>query len=347
MAFDSVPWFVEGGAQHSADVARLLAHIATGGKEGILATEDMRVMPLTTPGASVRVMPGACTIINRALGGDKQSYVGRSSTETELAVPASGSGGPRTHLVIARVENPYISGEPWGPPGDVEDGPYIFPRLIPDVPIATRSVHELNLGFSAITLARITVPTNTATITGSMVTDLRGVTGGGTGGPQPPDDGGDDDNDEEDPVVVCPPGPGDDGDNNNGDPCTNTNTVYFNWPANAVTTVKIPKWATHADVDIVIPSVKIRSGSLGGFLRLQIAGVAQSQQSFKCDWPGNTCRQDLRLQYTDLPIPTNIRGTKQQFRLQAQVNVGFLLGLLLCTPSTRVCFKIKFKCKAT
>lgn len=347
MAFDSVPWFVEGGAQHSADVARLLAHIATGGKEGILATTDLRIMPLTTPGASVRVMPGACTILNRSLGGENQSYVGRSATETELAVPASGSGGPRTHLVIARVENPYISGEPWGPPVDVEDGPYIFPRLIPDVPIATKTVHELGLGYSAITLARITVPTNTSTVTGSMITDLRGVTGGGTGGSQPPDGGGDDDNDEEDPVIVCPPGPGDDGNNDNGDPCGHTNTVFFNWPANAVQTIKIPKWATHADVDIIIPCVKVRNGSLGGFLRLLIAGVAQSNQNFKCDWPGNTCRQDLHLTYTNLPIAANIRGTSQQFRLQAQVSVGFLLGLLLATPSTKVCFKIKFKQKAT
>lgn len=351
MAFDSVPWFVEGGAQHSAEVARLLAHIATGGKEGILNSTDLRVQALAVPSTSIRVLPGACTIINRALGGENQSYVGRAATETVVDVPASGSSGPRTHLVVARVENPFISGEPWGPAPDLEDGPYIYPRLIADVPISTKSVHELNLGYSAITLARITVPTNTATITNSMITDLRGIANGGTGGSQPPDTGtpgGDGDPDEGDPVVVCPGGGGDDGDNDTGDPCSYTATNYFNWPPTAVWNLAIPAWATHADVLIEIQNAKVRHGRLTGWLRLLLAGLAQAEQSFACESPGGgTNRQTIPLTYTNLSIPANLRGTTIQWRLQAKCNAGFLVGIICATPSTKVKVTVKFKQKAT
>lgn len=345
MAFDSVPWFVEGGAQHSAEVARLLAHIATGGKEGILNSTDLRVQALSVPATQIRVMPGACTIINRSLGGENQSYVARAATETDINVPASGSSGPRTHLVIARVENPFISGEPWGPAPDLEDGPYIYARLIPDVPISTKSVLELNLGYSAITLARVTVPANTATITNSMITDLRGMANVGTGGSQPPAGGttGDPgDPDQGDPVIVCPGGSGDDGDNDNGDPMDYTDTTFINWPFNAVWNLAIPAWATTADIDIIIQNVQVRHGSIGGLIRLLLAGIAAANQTFKVDWPGGTCRQDIHLTYTGFPIAANLRGTTQQWRLQAQATVGYLAGILLATPSTRAKVSIHF-----
>lgn len=345
MSFDPVPWFVEGGAQHSAEVARLLCYFATGGREGVLNSTDMRVLAQSVPGTTVRVMPGACVIRNRSLGGENQSYVARIATEDgTIAIPAAGSGGPRTHLVVARVENPFISGEPWGPAPDLESGPYIYPRVIPDVPIATVSVHDLALGYTAINLARITVPTSTATITQAMITDLRGLANPATG-PQPPDTGtggGDGDCDEQDPVIVCPGGGGDDGDNDTGDPLTSTDTTYINWPFNAAWNLAIPAWATHADITIEVQNAQIRHGSIGGFIRLLLAGIAQAEQSWKCDWPGATSRQHIPITYSNLAIPSSIRGTTIQWRLQGRCGSGFT-GRVLATPSTRVKVTVKFK----
>ena len=58
MSFDSVPWFVGGGALHSPEVARLLAHAATSGAAGVVTPADLAVSALPVPGASVRVAVG-------------------------------------------------------------------------------------------------------------------------------------------------------------------------------------------------------------------------------------------------------------------------------------------------
>lgn len=346
MAFDSVPWFVEGGAEHSAEVARTLAYLATGGAEGIINSADLRVQALAVPGEGVRVLAGAGVIRNRALGGANQSYIIRASEETEVETNPTTSSGTRSDLVIARVENPHISGEPWQQPSDVRVGPYVRPVVIEGVPAATRSVHELNMGYSAITLARIDFPASTGTVTAAMITDLRSVANPSTG-PQPPpgsDDGGGE-CDEPGPIVTCP-GSGDDGDNDDGEHCDHTQTDYFNWPNQAVWNIKIPSWATHADITIEITNVQVRLGSLGGYIRLLIGGIAMPEARWRCDWPNATTRQSIVQTRRDVAIPSNLRGQTVQWRIQSKCLPGFLIGMLLATQSTHVKMTIKFKQKA-
>jgi hypothetical protein len=327
MPMDPVPWLVEGGAHHSAEVARLLAHVATGGQEGVLAATDLRCLALSTPGSTVRVMPGACVIRNRALSSEQQSYMGRCSVEDDtLAIPASGSAGARTHLVIVRVENTYISGEPWAAPPDVEDGPYIYPRVLQDVPIGTRSVHELGLAYSAITLSRITVPANTATITGSMLTDLRSVVNPLTGpaGPQGP---------------AGPPGEGEDvdeitekqyfavkshvGDATTDDLAGATGSTWYNWPVAADWIVSIPTWATGADIALTVSGLRQQNGGLWGLSRMQIGNGAANTPGVYYDyttdgvingWTGHTMTAA-----GSVDIPSSVRGKATRFRAQAQI----------------------------
>lgn len=194
MGHEPVPWAIGGGAQMSATVARLLAYLGGGGEtEGVAAPTSCAVAAMPTPGASVRVAPGPYLIRNRALAGDYQDYVGMVRSQDVVNVTATSSAGPRSDLVVIRVENPFISGEPWQVPTDVANGPYVFTRVIENVPADTTSVHALNLGYTAITLARIDIPASTATITDAMITDLRTVVnpGTGTGGQPPPGGGGD------------------------------------------------------------------------------------------------------------------------------------------------------------
>ena len=327
MPFDPVPWLVEGGAHHSAEVARLLAHIATGGQEGVLGAFDLRVLALSTPGTNLRVMPGACSIKNRALASENQTYLGRMMVEEDgVAIPASGSSGPRTHLIIARVENPYISGEPWAAPPDVEDGPYIYARVISDVPSSTRSVHELGLAFTAITLARITVPANTATVTQSMITDLRSVVNPLTGpaGPQGP---------------AGPPGEGEDGDETTekqyfdvkshvGDTSTDdldgsSGSTWYNWPDAADWIISVPTWATGSDIALTLSGLRQREGGLWGLLRLQIGNGATNTAGVYYDytsdgeiegWTGHTM-----VAAGSVTIPSSVRGKATRFRAQAQI----------------------------
>jgi hypothetical protein len=175
MSWDSVPWFIGGGAQHSPEVARLLAYAATSGAEGIVSPGDLKVQALSVPGASVRVMPGAGLVLNRATGGTSQSYVARNPIEDVVAIAATGSGAGRSDLIVAQIEDPFMPGEPWQDPVDPTVGPYVYTRVISNVPAGTTRLQDVPgySGRSAITLARVDIPASTGTITGAMIKDLR------------------------------------------------------------------------------------------------------------------------------------------------------------------------------
>lgn len=177
MALEGVPLYIGGDtAQHNADVSRVLPFAAFNGNEGIVRPTHHKVHELSTPGTSVNVDPGACAIIARAPGQLAQSYVWAFPTAKQLAVPPSDSSGSRHHLVIIRVEDPYDGSGKWPVPSDEVNGPYIYVRLIEDVPAGTTDIHNLEgtLGvMSAITLARIDVPTSESTIINDYITHLR------------------------------------------------------------------------------------------------------------------------------------------------------------------------------
>lgn len=160
---------------HSPEVARVLAYAATNGNEGIITASDLKVTATGTPSGSVQVAVGAGVIRNRAVGGSLQSYIGRMPTGDTVAVSPTTSSGKRSDLVVLQVEDPYMSGEPWQAPTDPTVGPYVFLRVIPNVPAGTTDLHNVSgyAGRSAITLARIDIPVSTATITNAMITDLR------------------------------------------------------------------------------------------------------------------------------------------------------------------------------
>ncbi|MFD0044749.1 hypothetical protein ACFVGV_06115 [Pseudarthrobacter scleromae] len=177
MAWDSVPWFVGGGAQHSPEVARLMAYASTNGAEGIVTPGDLKVTALAVPGGSVNVAPGAALIRNRATGGNSQTYVARNPVEDTVGIAPTGSGSGRTDLIVAQIEDPFMAGEPWQDPADPTVGPYIFTRVIPNVPANTTRLQDVPgySGRSAITLARVDIPASTGTITAAMITDLRAL----------------------------------------------------------------------------------------------------------------------------------------------------------------------------
>ena len=339
---DGVPWAIGGGSEIDAEIGRLIAWKALNGQEGIFTAGDLHVDPLVVPGASIRVSPGACGILNRALGARSEAYIGRLPSEDVIGINPTGGGSGRSDLVIARVENPYISGEPWAAPSDVAHGPYIFTRVIENVAPTVKSVHSLNLGYSAITLARVDIPPSTGTIIASYVKDLRTLVNQGTGGTQPPVDGGD--GDDGGPVVVCPGGTGDDGDNDDGDKLPVTQTTLVAWPFTAAINVDIPVWANFADIDIEIQNVQVRSGSLFGFLRMILGGLALSEQPFAANWPGATCRQHIPLHYANTPIPAAIRGTTQAWHLEARMLAAIGgSGKLISTKSTKIKYAVTFK----
>lgn len=160
MAFDSVPWFIGGQAEHSAESARNLAWNATQGRTGIARPSDLSVRAQSTPAASVRVNVGGGAIESTYAGAGQQSYMVRSPSVTDVAVPANTSGSTVTRYIVVEIGDPQYKG---AYPSDKVNGPYVFPKC----------VNSLNTGHPVLPLARIVMPPNTAAVTGSMIRDIR------------------------------------------------------------------------------------------------------------------------------------------------------------------------------
>lgn len=174
MGWITVPWAVTGGATIPVDVARGSLYAAVGGREGIAARGDCNVRETSVPDTNVRISAGTVIITNASLGGEGQSYAAVSPTGQQgiPVSPTSGAGG-RSDLVVVRIRDPQYP--PWEPPVDPDTYEYVQVFVIEDVPSDTVTFAELGLDYSALELARIDIPPSTATITNSMITDLRKV----------------------------------------------------------------------------------------------------------------------------------------------------------------------------
>lgn len=320
MAFDPVPWAVGGGAVHSSEVARLITYLATGGQEGVLGSLDLAVSPLATPGAGVRIAPGGCVMRNRASGTSYDTYAARMPTQTSLTTVPNGPAGARSDLVMARVENPHISGEPWSLPTDVTVGPYVFARIVQGVPASTRNVASLNLGYTGIALARIDYPTNTGTVTAGMITDLRSVTNPAAVSPFPAPNADDENGGEaRNYAFVNQPHTGAD------DIITYTSTTYQNWPIDAAWSLRIPWWATHMEYELRVNNAQIRDKSATGNMQFVVNGAAVKSAVFDHNLGTDATTNYVRAQMPiagEYVIPPALRGTTITCRLQTKFNAG-------------------------
>lgn len=320
MAWDNVPWAVGGGAQHSSEVARLAAFVATGGQTGVLGPTDLAVLPLTSPGAGFRVLPGACVIRNRAANASSDSYLARMPSQETISPVTGTTSSTRSDLICARVENPFISGEPWSIPQDVTVGPYIFTRVIQNVPGSTKSVDQLGLGYTAATLARVDWPANTSTITGSMIKDLRSVVNQhSAGATQPAPDSAGEGGEAEAPnwqYVLCPSS----GPEQGGDYLYSTHTTFVDWPVAATWPVTFPKWCTHITFDLEVKNVQVNNGDAWGEIVLVVNGVAvkTSVFDFNLQVVNNGIRQWMAVG-GEYQIPKNLRGKTVTFRIRAKM----------------------------
>ncbi|QOP65147.1 minor tail protein [Arthrobacter phage Phives] len=309
MSWDSVPWFVGGGAEHSPEVARLLAYAAVGGAEGLVTPDDLKVTPLDVPGGGVKIAPGAALVRNRAAGGDLQTYVARNPTTDIVSIAATGSGSGRTDLIVAQIEDPYMPGEPWQEPTDPKVGPYVYTRVIPNVPAGTKRLQDVPgySGRSAITLARVTLPASTGTVTAGMITDLRKMARPRT---------------ERRMTTVFPAGARTAGNK------LPTSGSYAPWPLTTAQrpAVQVPEWATRIDIVVHMSGILFLKGGA------TVDTVAGTRTVFGTTTPSENgiLIQDVedtdgRYTFTTIgthAIPASMRGTTQYIEAQAVRTVG-------------------------
>ncbi|MFI1201603.1 hypothetical protein ACH4VR_19490 [Streptomyces sp. NPDC020883] len=293
-AWDSVPWFTEGGAEHSSEVARLLAYAAFGGAEGVVGATDLQVKALAAPAAAVQVLPGACAITNRAAAATYQSYAARLPTADEVPIAATGNAA-RSDLIVARIENPYSYGETWPQPGDAKVGPYVYTRIISGVPKTTTSVRQIRSADSAITLARVDLPPNTASVTQAMIKDLRSMVR-----------------------------PRRDRRLHTAFPTTLSRLVYSDerwraWPAEARWDIAVPEWATRVKIVTTIAGLRLSFANV--FADMQhVFGTIKGQDTVIDDDQGNGVRRNTVVIADNLYLPAAVRGTTQNLHLQTLIS---------------------------
>lgn len=295
MGWDTVPWMVEGGAQHSASLGRKFAFAALGGNDGIVGATDLEVRELAVPGTKIRLYPGLAAIRNRASGAVNELYLGSMVSEEQVNIAATGGGGPRSDMICARVENPWLGGEPWADPPSNADGPYIKTLVISNVSNSA-VVPPGGNGNALIPLARIDIPASTATILQSYIHDLRYMA-----------------NVLQQSVKLLVAVPG----QHTMPTSQNTYITWPNPPMNAQT-VRIPAWATKVTIDGTVAVVQTGPGNAMGDIRAGIGTLRTNAMRYDYDTPtGQADRQNLKFG-GEFDIPVAYRGTTQSFVTEAR-----------------------------
>lgn len=304
--WDPVPWMTGGGAQHSTNLGRSVAYGAFGAQEGIVNALDCEVRELASPGAGVRIYSGTVAIQNRATGAFGEMYVGRLPAPggaERVDIAATTAGGGRSDLIVARVENPFEEPGKWAIPSDKKVGPYIFTRVISNVPASTVSAKQLGLGQSMIALARIDIPASKSVITQAMIKDLRKMSAVKS---------------KREMAVVAP---------------TTRETLssgsYANWPTTLNQTVDVPDWATRVNVRAIMAGLSYGqiAGTTGGLynvfggLRIQIGAdtaspIFSEATAYNLQTTAGHDTATLMCAAPKLALPARFRGVTTQLRTE-------------------------------
>jgi hypothetical protein len=292
-------WAFGNGYEHTVEVGRMLAYLASGGASGVVAAPDLKVTPLDVPGGGVRVMPGAAVIASTYGGGGQQSYAARMPVAGDVDIPATSSAGARTDLIVARVEDPQYAG----------DLPGVRIERIGSVPVTTSTAAELGLPYPAVALARVTLPASTGTVQAAHITDLRRmasprrVAGQATVFPTG--------NAAEGTAYQIPQG-----------------GSYAAWPIRSGDrpVVFVPEWATRLSMVVHLSGV-LYTGNQASVAGTRVGiGSTWSQNGIKEeDDDGSYSNSGKRVHYTmlgDIALEAPRRGTYQTLNVQAMRTAG-------------------------
>jgi hypothetical protein len=290
-----VPWLVE-QALHQAEVGRQLAYAAFQGQEGVTGALDCQVAALDIPGPFIRALPGSYAVLNRAPGYPNQMYTGRITSEDVVPVQNTTSSGGRTDLVVIRILNPDTEGV--APPQNRDSGPYAVTQLIQNVPVGTTTVAELNLGYSAIALARLQIPPSTSAIQANMITNLRDVKQTPVAAPSSFVDVANYTSNS-----TLPPPP-----NGSG----TRYSAWVSWPSAASWQVPVPTWATEAHCYYSVNPTML--DNTWGELRFNFNGTLSPNVMFDVNFP--------MFSGTNLCYATNDGGLRGHYVVGSRLAVG-------------------------
>jgi hypothetical protein len=295
MAFDPVPWFVDGG-DPTVDTLRTLAYAAGAGREGIINPTDFNTTALEFPGAGVVVAPGSGVVEVRTQGYGDQAYIVRAATPTQVDCTPNGPAGARSDLVVIRVEDPQVDAN-WPIPEDPLTGPYTFLRMVEDVPPGTTRLQDVRPTDSGFAVARIDWLPNASSVTQAMITDLRPIS-------QP----------RTERLTVYLGGV--------WSTVDNVGEITDEWetfPLGAVWPVPVPTWATHAQVDAEwVQLTKADTVLASGNVRVSLG----DQSGVGLPYRANTAQRHSLVAGATLLLDPAVRGTVQLLSMEGIGDVG-------------------------
>lgn len=308
------PYAMDGTVIPGAGLRRQLNR-ETGGGSGVAQSGDLKITQLDTPGAGVKIAAGDDLVQCRAPGRERETYGVPLFTsqnymgDSGVGLPGTGSSGGRRDMIIHEILDPdlprhYTPVEDW-PAGAVSKlsvvpGVSSTARRVSDVP-------ELN-EVTCYALAAINYPASTSTVTDAMVEDLRDI--------MKPDSWR---------VFRTV-------DLSAAQKLSSTTAFPAGGQAfpleleAADRNIDIPIWATHANVLLILGSVRMPAGSnAAGTYWVQIGGnahpdaVRSTQGAFQGDGQSNDSRETW-MNAGKMSIPASMRGTRQGFFPKARLS---------------------------
>ncbi|MCA1220246.1 hypothetical protein [Streptomyces sp. 8L] len=269
------------GATHSAQQFRMLVRDLANGAEGITQGDDLKVTPLSTPGAAVQVADGSGIIRSKAnsFGGSYSACnIGAASVDI-----ASTGGSPRSDMVILRILDPEYEGDL-----DPATDPIMFFDVVSGVASTATTVPA---GYTAIALARIDLPASTSTITAAMITDIRSVAN-----PR-----------RQRTLNVYSPTAALNEFGGNA-------SVYSYWTNVPGWNIPIPDWATTARIMLTVCQIRFSTNDFFGNLSATFGASLSMQQTVLDDNGGTGPRRSTVVCADTFTLPDAYRGTTQLLR---------------------------------
>ncbi|MDX3130635.1 hypothetical protein PV367_12710 [Streptomyces europaeiscabiei] len=275
------------------------------GNQGVTEGNDLKIREWATPGAGVRVGDGSAVVTGAAWG--QGSYTQYNVGDSLVPIAPTGSSA-RSDLVCLRVEDPEYEGNRNPASDDIG-----YFHVVSGVSASAKTVPS---GMTAIPLARLDLPANTATITSAMITDLRRIA-----------------NPRRDRKLYT------------AYPSALSELKYqdnkwHSWPPAANWSVPIPAWADSAKVVVTIAGLRMARADVFASMQTKF-GSDLGQNTIIDDNQGAVIRRQTVVVADNITISAAQRGTTQKLALQTYMSKAET-GDLSVDGSTSIIADVEF-----
>lgn len=302
------------GASHTAQQFRMMVKDLSRDQQGVTTGLDMKVTQLSTPGGGVQISDGSAVIAGKVsmVQGHYAAY--NIGTDTSVTFAATG-GSTRSDMLILRVEDPEYEGT-----RDPETDPIVFFEVVPNVSSTATTVPS---GYSAIPLARIDIPASTATITNSMIVDLRQVAN-----PRR----------ERQLLPFFYPGPLVE--------ISGTNETWQNFPSTVTYSIAVPAWASKVRIKWDVGGIRLVDGNIFGEITFQFGTKQAAQAVYIDDNQGTAPHRYTAVMADTLSLTDTLgaamRGTTVTLRSRMRPKTGNV-GKFGCDAATTFVADVEFE----